>query len=50
VKAATVGADVAIAKIDAFRDAASWMCLIFLLGLVALPFLPETKGQPLPEE
>lgn len=50
VKAAEVGGDVATAKIDAFRDAASWMCLIFLLGLVALPFLPETKGKPLPEE
>jgi MFS family permease len=38
------------AKIDAFRDAASWMCLIFLLGVVVLPFLPETKGQPLPKD
>jgi MFS family permease len=25
------------------------MCSVFLLGLVALPFAPETKGQPLPE-
>jgi hypothetical protein len=25
------------------------MCLVFLLGLMALPFLPETKGKPLPE-
>ena len=50
IKATEMGGDVAIAKIDAFRDAASWMCLIFLLGLLALPFLPETKGQPLPEE
>lgn len=50
VKAAAIGGDVAVAKIDAFRDAASWMCLIFLLGLMALPFLPETKGQPMPEE
>lgn len=40
----------AAAKIDAFRDAASWMCLIFVLGLVVLPFLPETKGKPLPED
>ncbi len=39
-----------LAKIDAFRDAASWMCLIFLLGIIVLPFLPETKGQPLPED
>ncbi len=40
----------AAAKIDAFRDAASWMCIIFLLGVIVLPFLPETKGQPLPED
>lgn len=25
------------------------MCAIFLLGLVVLPFAPETKGKPLPE-
>jgi hypothetical protein len=25
------------------------MSLVFLLGLAALPFAPETKGQPLPE-
>lgn len=25
------------------------MCIVFLIGLFALPFLPETKGQPLPE-
>jgi hypothetical protein len=37
-------------KIDAFRDAASWMCLIFLVGVLVLPFLPETKGKPLPED
>jgi hypothetical protein len=24
--------------------------LVFLVGLIALPFAPETKGQPLPEE
>jgi hypothetical protein len=49
-KAAAAGGNVAIAKIDAFRDAASWMCLIFLLGIVVLPFLPETKGKALPED
>jgi len=25
------------------------MSLVFLLGLAALPFAPETKGRPLPE-
>ncbi len=25
------------------------MCLVFLIGLLALPFAPETKDQPLPE-
>jgi hypothetical protein len=24
------------------------MCSIFHLGLIVLPFAPETKGQPLP--
>ena len=31
------------------RYAGIAMCSIFLLGLVALPFLPETKDKPLPE-
>jgi MFS family permease len=36
-------------KIDAFRDACSYMSVIFLIGLIAVYFLPETKGKPLPE-
>jgi MFS family permease len=31
------------------RWAGVTMCLVFLIGLVALPFAPETRGQPLPE-
>jgi MFS family permease len=34
---------------EGFRYAGVTMCSVFLLGLVALPFLPETKGKPLPE-
>jgi MFS family permease len=40
----------AAAKTDAFRSACTWMSLVFLVGLVALLFLPETKGRPLPED
>ena len=36
-------------KLQAFRDACTYMSLFFLIGLVALLFLPETKGRPLPE-
>jgi MFS family permease len=34
---------------DAMRYAGVTMCLVFLIGLAALPFAPETKGKPLPE-
>lgn len=44
------GATTMDAKIDAFRTATTYMSAIFLLGLVALMFLPETKGRPLPED
>lgn len=44
------GASSPDAAIDAFRNAATGMSVIFLLGLVALFFLPETKGKPLPED
>jgi MFS family permease len=35
--------------IEAFRSAGLWVSLVLLLGLIAVPFLPETKNQPLPE-
>jgi MFS family permease len=34
---------------EPMRYAGLAMCSVFLIGLVALPFAPETKGQPLPE-
>jgi MFS family permease len=36
-------------KIDAFRDACSYMSVVFLMGLVVVFFMPETKGKQLPE-
>jgi MFS family permease len=33
-----------------FRTVAVMMCSIYLVGLVALIWAPETKGQPLPED
>ncbi len=44
------GATTPEAKLEAFRNACFWMSGIFLLGLIALPFAPETKGKPLPED
>jgi MFS family permease len=34
---------------EPMRYAGVTMCLIFVVGLLILPFAPETKGQPLPE-
>ncbi len=36
-------------KAEPMRYAGVSMCLVFLIGLAALPFAPETKGKPLPE-
>lgn len=36
-------------KLQAFRDACTYMSFFFLVGLIALFFLPETKGKSLPE-
>ena len=37
------------AQLTAFRDAACWLACIYFVGLIVLPFLPETKGRPMPE-
>jgi MFS family permease len=34
---------------EPLRNAGLTMCGIFLIGLLVLPFAPETKGRPLPE-
>ena len=38
------------AQLTAFRSAACWLAGIYVIGLLVLPFLPETKGRPMPEE
>ena len=35
---------------EPFRKAATYLSFVFALGLVALIWAPETKGQPLPED
>jgi MFS family permease len=49
-KWAAAGATTPDMKLQAFRNAATYMSAIFLLGLVALLFLPETKGRAMPED
>jgi MFS family permease len=34
---------------EPMRYAGVTMCSVFLIGLLALPFAPETRGKPLPE-
>jgi MFS family permease len=39
----------AYGNVLSYRYAGLTMCSIFVVGLLVLPFAPETKGQPLPE-
>lgn len=48
--ALAAGATTPDAKLAAFRTAACYMSSVFLVGVVAVYFLPETKGRPLPED
>jgi MFS family permease len=36
-------------NIEGFRTAGMWVSLVLLIGILVLPFLPETKDKPLPE-
>ncbi|MGD1031473.1 MAG: MFS transporter [Opitutaceae bacterium] len=36
--------------IEGFRTAGMWVSLVLLIGIVVLPFLPESRNQPLPED
>lgn len=36
-------------NIEGFRTAGMWVSLVLLVGILVLPFLPETKNKPLPE-
>jgi hypothetical protein len=38
-----------LATMMSFRQAAVLMATVYVIGLVALIWAPETKGQPLPE-
>jgi len=49
-RALAAGVTTPVAKLAAFRSAACYLSSIFLVGLIALFFLKETKGQPLPED
>jgi MFS family permease len=36
-------------RVERLRHAGLTMCIVFFVGLLALPFAPETKDKPLPE-
>ncbi|MCB1228089.1 MAG: MFS transporter, partial [Verrucomicrobiales bacterium] len=44
------GLEGADAKIEAFRMAATYMSGIFILGIIVVLLMPETKGRELPED
>jgi MFS family permease len=42
--------EVYVGYAEPMRPAALTMCAVFFLGLIVLPFAPETKDKPLPED
>ncbi|HEU5134049.1 MAG TPA: MFS transporter [Steroidobacteraceae bacterium] len=36
--------------IEGFRTAGTWVSLVLLIGIAVLPWMPETKDRPLPED
>ena len=36
--------------IEGFRTAGIWVSLVLLAGMAVLPWMPETRGRPLPED
>jgi len=49
-KSLAANANTPVEKLNAFREACCWCSSVFLVGLIAVFFLHETKGQPLPED
>ena len=39
-----------IVSFGGYGNAATWSASIYVLGLICAPFLPETRGAPLPED
>ena len=35
---------------EGFRTAGIWVSLVLFVGIAALPWMPETKDRPLPED
>ena len=36
--------------IEGFRTAGIWVSLVLFVGIATLPWMPETKDRPLPED
>jgi MFS family permease len=45
-----IAAGALVANAGGYSNAAMTMAMIYVLGLLSAPFLPETRGKPLPDE